>query len=112
MKNKTSFHKFMESKAINVELGAIDDIKARAGALQKDLSRALAIANENAKLKNEATKILSSLTDTISAQQKDINKAAASLKELGMDTNILKYYNDQVGEILQESKSISKRMAL
>ena len=50
--------------------------------------------------------MVSSLSDSVSAQQKEINKASQAMDELGVDKSSLKYYNDQVGEVLQELKRV------
>ena len=87
-----------------VELALIDDLRARAGAIQKDMSNLISMRNEFADMKRNMQKWVSSLSDTVSAQQKEINKASQAMDELGVDKSSLKYYNDQVGEVLQELK--------
>ena len=89
-----------------VELALIDDLKARAGAIQKDLSNLSSSGNELADMKRKMQKMVSSLSDSVSAQQKEINKASQAMDELGVDKSSLKYYNDQVGEVLQELKRV------
>jgi len=92
------------SEEVKVELALIDDLRARAGAIQKDMSNLISMRNEFADMKRNMQKWVSSLSDTISAQQKEINKASQAMDELGVDKSSLKYYNDQVGEVLQELK--------
>ena len=94
------------SEEQKVELALIDDLKARAGAIQKDLSNLQSSGNELADMKRKMQKMVSSLSDTVSAQQKEINKASQAMDELGVDKSSLKYYNDQVGEVLQELKRV------
>ena len=78
MKNKTSFHKFMESKVINVELGAIDELKS----LQS-------VINSNS---NKASSQLDSAINALKIALKSANEAVskarraqAMAKELGVD---------------------------
>lgn len=94
------------SEEQKVELALIDDLKARAGAIQKDLSNLSSSGNELADMKRKMQKMVSSLSDSVSAQQKEINKASQAMDELGVDKSSLKYYNDQVGEVLQELKRV------
>lgn len=94
------------SEEVKVELALIDDLKARAGAIQKDLSNLSSSGNELADMKRKMQKMVSSLSDSVSAQQKEINKASQAMDELGVDKSSLKYYNDQVGEVLQELKRV------
>ena len=89
-----------------VELSLIDDLRARAGAIQKDLSNLSSSGNELADMKRKMQKMVSSLSDSVSAQQKEINRASQAMDELGVDKSSLKYYNDQVGEVLQEIKRV------
>ena len=96
----------VELKEKKLELALIDDLKARAGAIQKDLSNLSQSGNELADMKRKMQKMVSSLSDTVSAQQKEINKASQAMDELGVDKSSLKYYNDQVGEVLQELKQV------
>ncbi len=94
------------SEEQKVELALIDDLRARAGAIQKDLSNLSSSGNELADMKRKIQKMVSSLSDSVSAQQKEINKASQAMDELGVDKSSLKYYNDQVGEVLQELKQV------
>ena len=94
------------SEEQKVELALIDEMKARAGAIQKDLSNLSTAGNELADMKRKMQKMVSSLSDSVSAQQKEINKASQAMDELGVDKSSLKYYNDQVGEVLQELKRV------
>jgi len=94
----------VEQAPEQVQLSLIDDLRARAGAIQKDLSDLLKEGNEFVDMKRKMQKMVSSLSDTVSAQQKEINKASQAMDELGVDKSSLKYYNDQVGEVLQELK--------
>ena len=94
------------SEEQKVDLALIDDLRARAGAIQKDLSNLSSSGNELADMKRKMQKMVSSLSDSVSAQQKEINKASQAMDELGVDKSSLKYYNDQVGEVLQELKRV------
>lgn len=94
------------SEEVKVELALIDDLRARAGAIQKDLSNLSSSGNELADMKRKIQKMVSSLSDSVSAQQKEINKASQAMDELGVDKSSLKYYNDQVGEVIQELKQV------
>lgn len=102
----------LSAEPMKVEFALVDDIRARTQALQKDLANLAQISNEVMKARQNAIKMISSISDTISAQQKEINSASQSMKELGIDTDILKSHNDKVGEALQEIKSISKQIGL
>jgi len=94
------------SEEQKVDLALIDDLRARAGAIQKDLSNLSSSGNELSDMKRKMQKMVSSLSDSVSAQQKEINKASQAMDELGVDKSSLKYYNDQVGEVLQELKRV------
>ena len=98
----------MQKKVVKVEFASIDDIKSRAKALQKDLNNLLSVGREANQLKNKATKMISQITDTINAQQKDINNIEKQMRSIGLPLDVLRYYNDQVGEVLQEAKRIDK----
>lgn len=98
----------MQKKVVKVEFASIDDIKSRAKALQKDLNNLMSVGREANQLKNKANKMVSQITDTINAQQKDINNIEKQMRSIGLPLDVLRYYNDQVGEVLQESKRISK----
>ena len=98
----------MQKKVIRTNLASIDDIKSRAKALQKDLNNLLSVGREANQLKNQADKMISQITDTINAQQKDINNIEKQMRSIGLPLDILRYYNDQIGEVLQEAKRIDK----
>ena len=98
----------MQKKVIKTDLASIDDIKSRAKALQKDLNNLLSVSRKANQLKNQADKMISQITDTINAQQKDINNIEKQMRSIGLTLDILRYYNDQIGEVLQEAKRIDK----
>jgi len=98
----------MQKKVVKVEFASIDNIKSRAKALQKDLNNLLSASREAKQLKTKVDKMVSQVTDTINAQQKDINNIGRQMKSIGLPLDVLRYYNDQVGEVLQETKRISK----
>lgn len=102
----------MQKKVIKTDLASIDDIKSRAKALQKDLNNLLSVGREANQLKNKANKMISQITDTINAQQKDINNIAQQMRSIGLPLDVLRYYNNQVGEVLQEAKRINKMIKI
>jgi NurA-like 5'-3' nuclease len=97
---------------MKIEFALVDDIRSRAAAMQKDLSNLQSVVREVLDAKKRATSLMSSLSDTVSAQQREINKAVQSMKELGIDDSILMAQNNQVGEILNEIRNATKQIGL
>jgi hypothetical protein len=100
------------AEPMKVEFALVDDIRSRAAAMQKDLSNLQSIVREALDAKKRAISLMSSLSDTVSAQQREINKASQSMKELGIDDSILQAQNNQVGEILNEIRNANKQIGL
>ncbi len=100
------------AEPMKVELALVDDIRSRAAAMQKDLSNLQSVVREVLDAKKRATSLMSSLSDTVSAQQREINKAVQSMKELGIDDSILIAQNNQVGDILNEIRTATKQIGL
>jgi hypothetical protein len=100
----------LSAEPMKVELALIDDIKARSNALVKEIAKLTSISNEVMEARKKAISMASIISDIVNAQQKEINIASQSLKELGIDTDILKYHNDKVAEALFEVKDIRKKI--
>ena len=104
-------HKFSaKEEPMKVELALIDDIKARSNALTQEIAKLTSISVEVMKARQKAISMASIISDIVNAQQKEINVASQSLKELGLDTDVLKYHNDKVAEALFEVKDIRKKI--
>ena len=105
---------FKESKtelaAEKVELALIDDVQARAGAIQKDISRLLTLDREFFAIRKNLKNLTGFLEDAAKAQSKDISKAITALKELGLDDKEFRKYEDQIKQVYQEVNSIKKNL--
>tara|TARA_R110000823_G_scaffold309359_1_gene433516 strand:+ start:324 stop:689 length:366 start_codon:yes stop_codon:yes gene_type:complete len=97
-----------ELKAEKIELGVMDDIKSRAGALQKDIATLGKTRTEIMKATKKAKAAFNILEFTTKAQKKELSKAKSAFKELGLDAKPLKAYEVQVKEAEQEIKDFKK----
>jgi hypothetical protein len=97
-----------ELKAEKIELGVMDDIKSRAGALQKDIATLGKTRTEIMKANKKAKAAFNILEFTTKAQKKELSKAKSAFKELGLDAKPLKAYEVQVKEAEQEIKDFKK----
>lgn len=111
VRNRLFTNSEVELKSESVELALVDDVKARAKALSRDVNLLLSSQNEYFQIQRGMRTLVGVLENGLKAQSKDVEKAISALKELGIDNKDFFIYKKQIEEIETEVKSIDKKIS-
>ena len=92
-----------------VEFSLIGDIEKRSQAVIKDTNRFLEFQREYFDALKRATNLSNSLTDTLKAQEKQLEEATQAFKDLGLDAKQLFKYEKQLEEVSNEIKEFENK---
>lgn len=114
---KTSFHKFMESKAINVELGLADEIEANQSKLDSMFKEGLKVYEKAAsKLKSDVNAHIKPMVQMRSKLYNDVIDFKKQYKELvgkdaSSDVPFVKETEKLIGRVDVQIDDLTKKLA-
>ena len=103
MKNKTSFHKFMESKVINVELSLIQDI-------DKDLNSVSESLRSARKALLQVESLIVKNAGALKTATQAISRVESVAKEIGADS-VVKEAQKRATLVKQLSNTVNKTLS-